>query len=89
MFDIAEHRGCDITDFENNSRTVISNYFITYITWFNNYHSVHHKDSKDKLVTFYKRKKYFDLFDKYKTRKIEKSYLKFILKINENPSFYK
>lgn len=82
VFDISEHRLCDLKDFYNDSRTVLSNTFITLITWFNNYHSVHHTDSIDKSVTFYKRKKFFEKFNIKETIQVEKSYIWFLKKLN-------
>lgn len=88
VFDIAEHRGCNISDFYNDSRTVKSNFFITFISWFNNYHSVHHTDTLEKSVIFYKRKKFFDNVNQFQTTQVENSYIWFLKKLRKNPEKY-
>ena len=89
VYDISEHRWCNISDFDNDSRTVKSNFFITLINWFNNYHSVHHNDTLEKSVVFYKRKKYFELINSKETKEVEKSYLHLLYKMAKTPDFYK
>lgn len=88
VYDIAEHRWCNVSVPAESSRTCISNPFIWYMTWFNNFHSVHHLDAPWKWVTFYKRKDYF--FDKSidKSKFVEKWYISLLVNMYKDPTKY-
>ncbi len=88
IYDIAEHRWCKTHIPNKSSRTCYSNPFIWYMTWFNNFHSVHHLDTPEQCVAFSKRRQYFLDKELHPVSIHETWYFSFIIDMYKNPKNY-